>query len=316
MIPVTNDGGVRKSVVTKAESSTRPGLGSRVWLWYTLRLQDDSVLESCQETDAAAEHRRRPFSFRIGSKTVIRGLELAVMSMSVGEASEFVLEPDYAFGQRGKGHVIPPDAAVKLDIRLLKTEGGDQTQNLMAMSPQERFQLALTLKEAGNEKFKCTDYAAAAECYEQALNAVSYVRMHVQDQDSYYASAKNDAEVDHKVDMEGVVIPDEDVQQLRLACLNNLALCNFKEGDHAQAEEIASKALSIDPENAKGFFYRGRARYASGKFSEARDDLREAAQRNPDNKGIRLELDRVEKKLSAQSHQERRVYGAMFSGRA
>jgi len=63
---------------------------------------------------------RGPFSFRIGAGQVIRGWDQGVQGMKVGGQRRLVLPPDFAYGSRGAGGVIPPNATLVFDIDLLE----------------------------------------------------------------------------------------------------------------------------------------------------------------------------------------------------
>lgn len=66
-----------------------------------------------------------PFTFVVGTKKVIRGMELAVASMKEGEHAAIVCRSDYAYGKEGyrkaNGDVMVPEyATLCFDIKLLK----------------------------------------------------------------------------------------------------------------------------------------------------------------------------------------------------
>ncbi len=61
----------------------------------------------------------RPFQFMLDSGQVIRGWDLGVACMLVGETRELTIAPELGYGARGKPPV-PPNATLLFEIELVK----------------------------------------------------------------------------------------------------------------------------------------------------------------------------------------------------
>ena len=66
--------------------------------------------------------RNQPFSFQLGAHEVIAGWEEGVQGMKVGGKRELIIPPKLAYGERGAGGVIPPDATLIFDVELLRIQ--------------------------------------------------------------------------------------------------------------------------------------------------------------------------------------------------
>ncbi len=85
--------------------------GKTVSVHYTGKLLDGTEFDSSID--------RGPFDFGLGQGQVIAGWDEGVSMMSVGEKGIFILPSGLAYGSRGAGGDIPPNAILIFEIELL-----------------------------------------------------------------------------------------------------------------------------------------------------------------------------------------------------
>ena len=65
--------------------------------------------------------RGQPFAFTLGAGQVIKGWDVGVAGMKVGEQRKLTIPPDYGYGPEGTpGGPIPPNAMLIFVVALLK----------------------------------------------------------------------------------------------------------------------------------------------------------------------------------------------------
>jgi FKBP-type peptidyl-prolyl cis-trans isomerase FkpA len=89
---------------------------------YTGWLYDADAEDNRGEKFDSSVDRNEPFKFPLGAGRVIRGWDEGVAGMKVGGKRRLVIPPDMAYGERGAGRVIPPNAILVFDVELLDLE--------------------------------------------------------------------------------------------------------------------------------------------------------------------------------------------------
>lgn len=103
--------GLRYKIIQKGAGKA-PKKGDIVVVHYTGMLPDGEVFDSSIK-------RKAPIDFPVGKGHVIAGWDEGIMLLEEGTKARFVIPSQLAYGSKGAGGVIPPDAPLIFDVELL-----------------------------------------------------------------------------------------------------------------------------------------------------------------------------------------------------
>ncbi len=98
------------------------GTGATVVAGDTVAVHYTGWLTSGTKFDSSLD-RGQPFSFQVGTGSVIAGWDQGVVGMKVGEKRRLVIPSELGYGAAGAGASIPPNSTLVFDVQLLGIQG-------------------------------------------------------------------------------------------------------------------------------------------------------------------------------------------------
>ena len=271
---LTSDSGVIKHLISKG-TGAKPQKEDEVIVHYKGYLTNGTEFDSSYEKDDG-------FKFIIGVDHVIKGWDIGIMDMQIGEKAEIVIKPEYGYGKIGNPPKIPGDATLIFKIELLSAHERRPTKWMM--NDEERIKVTLKLKQDGGVKFGLKDYKEAEGLYREAI--------------SHLDSVQND---------------NAEIKTLKKTILVNIAVVCNKSKSYSEAVRAWSQSLAIDPENAKAYYQRATAYMNLKQYDEAISDFKNAIKRNPSEKKMRTEYQKCKEMKKNYDKSQQNVFKSFFS---
>uniref|UniRef100_A0A8P4KGI3 peptidylprolyl isomerase n=1 Tax=Dicentrarchus labrax TaxID=13489 RepID=A0A8P4KGI3_DICLA len=259
---ITEDRLLRKKVLeSKAPNTLPPTWGQEVTVKMQCVLEDRTVVEKdCK------------LVFVIGEGDVNQALEECVISMEKGEITLLLADSQYAYGLLGREPDIPAWAPLLYQLQLLDIR---EKPDPLTLPIADRIRIGNQKRERGNFHFQREEYCLAARAYCMALDILSE-----------YGSDG------------GVKAEEEEVQDYRVKCLNNLAAAQLKLEQYDEALHTSRDVLTLEPNNVKALFRAGKLLSDKGEYKEAMEVLKKALKLEPATKAIHVELSKLVKRQS------------------
>jgi len=336
-LDIYQDGGALKTRLRAsmvAGDAKYPEVGDIVHVNYTLLDGgDQNVLDS-------TEHHGQRLEFELGKGQVNAAFESCVASMQQGELALLVCKPPYTLNAPAPAPVPAPAPAPAPHTPSTSTTAANSTSpgtasigsgpppalrrnryrntsragrriikpwtprkgelrykielcfwNPRDLPPWElgigdRILKAKGLKDKGTVRFKAGKHGQALKRYKRAAKVISA-----------------DGE-------------DDGAAPILAALWNNMALCQLKIGNAAEAVRCCSRVLELEPSNPKAHFRLGEAYASQKEYTLAMTSLEKASSLEPTNKVVLKALARVNRAKLAEQERQKKLYGGMFSNPA
>ncbi|XP_070406487.1 FKBP prolyl isomerase 16 isoform X1 [Nothobranchius furzeri] len=290
---ITEDRLLRKKVLQNGDSQVlHPVWGQEVTVKMQGVLEDRTVVEKdCK------------LVFVIGEGDVIQALEECVMSMKKGEIALLLADSQYGYGLLGRKRPscaglevdphptsraagtddnferrepdIPAWAPVLYQLQLLDTR---EKPDPLTLPIADRIRIGNQKRERGNFHFQREEYSLAAKAYCVALEVLTT-----------RGTDGSDA---------GMKAEEEEVQEYRVKCLNNLATTQIKLEQFDEALKTSRDVLTLESNNVKALFRTGKLLSDKGEYKEAMEVLKKALKLEPTTKAIHAELSKLVQRQS------------------
>uniref|UniRef100_A0A673GX08 peptidylprolyl isomerase n=1 Tax=Sinocyclocheilus rhinocerous TaxID=307959 RepID=A0A673GX08_9TELE len=192
--------------------------------------------------------------FIIGEGDVNQALEECAISMMQGEIALLLADSQYTYGHLGREPDIPAWAPLLYQLQLLDFR---EKPDPLSLPIPERIRIGNQKRERGNFYFQREEYSMAAQAYCMALDMLT-TRTYEEE--------------------------EEEVNDYRVKCLNNLAAAQLKLGQFDEALHSSRDVLFLDPQNVKALFRKGKLLSDRGEYEEAMETLKKALKLEPSTK--------------------------------
>uniref|UniRef100_A0A3Q4HVX9 peptidylprolyl isomerase n=2 Tax=Neolamprologus brichardi TaxID=32507 RepID=A0A3Q4HVX9_NEOBR len=192
-----------------------------------------------------------------------------------GEITLLLTDSQYAYGLLGREPDIPAWAPLLYQLQLLDFR---EKPDPLTLPIADRIRIGNQKRETGNFHFQREEYSLAARAYCVALDVLT-------------TRSKDGNDV-------GVKEEEEEVQDYRVKCLNNLATTQVRLEQFDEALHTSRDVLTLEPNNVKALFRVGKLLSDKGEYKEAMEVLKKALKLEPATKAIHVELSKLVKRQS------------------
>lgn len=287
------DGKIKKRVLRKGEGEP-PQEYAAVTVHYNV------YLEYHDEPFDSTYARNKAYKFRLNDGRVVAGLDFAVQTMLLNEKSQFLVDPEYAYGKHSIGK-IPSNSTVLFEVELLKivNSGAAMMYDSLPEEQQQTFEeiykYCSALCEEGKQFFVEGKLKSAIKEYNTA--GCRWKEVVVKDPTQIHQ-----------------------YRELWMKIFSNLLVCYTKQGEPRKGCANAKNIYQFTEDGdlmkipIKIYFNHAKCLRLLGEYSEARTVLEKARQVEPNNMEIAKELITLEKEKKELTETRKAFAKALVSG--
>lgn len=111
-------------IVSKKGNGPKVQVGSRIQVDYTGYLLNGTVFDSSNKQTAADNNLEEhdAIEFTVGQANIIKGWDDGLMGLSQGTKAKLIIPAGLAYGDKGSGDMIPPQAILVFDVEILSVK--------------------------------------------------------------------------------------------------------------------------------------------------------------------------------------------------
>ncbi|KAG5888424.1 hypothetical protein JTB14_020199 [Gonioctena quinquepunctata] len=277
MVNLMENGAIKKRIIREGYGKKPPDLA-------IVRVHYNAYIEFEAEPFDSTYARKKPHQFSINSGEVIVGLDLAVQSMLLNEKSQFIIQPQYAYGKLGCLNRVPANTEVLFEVELLEIVNVSAAATFQTLPPEEQrnfvhvYEYCLALCAKAKDLFGKNIRSAIKE-YNSAVVKLETCQL-----------SDYDDQIKH--------------QELLMKLYTNLLVC------YTRVEEPKKGCINFNKIRelvngtdikipAKCYFNNARCLRLLGEFDLAKKRLDEAYKREPKNPDILNEMVNIENEFKA-----------------
>ncbi|KAJ6253266.1 fk506-binding protein [Anaeramoeba flamelloides] len=261
ILDLSKDGGVTKKT-TKEGTGKKPSPLSKVKVHYVGHTSKGIVFDSSRD-------RNEPFEFVVGKGEVIKGWDLGIPTMKIGEMAVLTIKPEYGYGSQSMGEKLPANSTLVFEVELISF---DDSKDWRYNNDQ-----SLELKDKGNQEFQKNSYSKATSQYQKSLQLINEIPIE---------QLEEEEEKTKLIDLK---------KTLHL----NLAMTLIMKKYDQQALDHCDQALKIEPNNVKGLYRKAICQGNLIKYDDAIKTLQAGLKFHPENEAMLEKLQFYKKKRDA-----------------